>query len=157
MITDITLTSALVIKLMRSRTGWKRSDSIIRKIVAYALSSGLLFTLLAATCFLLTLVLTGNLIYIGISNIGVKVYVLSLLTVIKSRKMLATRMMEDTPLPSFPSSPATRPTVGEQSAMEFAPVQVLAVNIHTTSFAVTDPSKPSYLAATASDSTVHAQ
>ncbi|KAM5542403.1 hypothetical protein V8D89_003862 [Ganoderma adspersum] len=117
-ITDIILAYVLVAMLWRSRTGRQRTDSVLGSMIAYTVSSGVLFSVIGAMYFLYAIVKPWDLTFCGISAFGAKVYVISTLTAINNRKAFYGRMMEDDSLSGFQTSRSHRqgqPSGGEIS------------------------------------------
>ncbi|KAI0712586.1 hypothetical protein C8Q76DRAFT_797422 [Earliella scabrosa] len=88
-LTDALLTISLIIALRTSRTGFKRTDSLIDVLVLYAITTGLLTTLMNCVAFFLSLLLPDNLIYVGVNTVVIKLYVTSLFAALHSRIALA--------------------------------------------------------------------
>ncbi|KAI0367132.1 hypothetical protein BV20DRAFT_1055112 [Pilatotrama ljubarskyi] len=88
-VVDMCLTGTLVVVLLRSRTGFKRTDSLIEVLIIYSINTGLLTSIFGVLCFIFAIILPGNLVYIGISIVGVKLYANSVLAVSLSDRMLA--------------------------------------------------------------------
>ncbi|KAI0773043.1 hypothetical protein BD413DRAFT_310771 [Trametes elegans] len=101
---DLCLTGTLVVVLLRSRTGFKRTDSLIEVLIIYSINTGLLTSIFGLLCFIFAKILPGNLIYIGISVVGVKLYANSVLAVLNSRRALSDRMVEGFEVGSFEPS-----------------------------------------------------
>ncbi|KAI0326503.1 hypothetical protein GY45DRAFT_1328834 [Cubamyces sp. BRFM 1775] len=95
------LTGTLIVALLRSRTGLKRTDSTIEVLIVYSVNTGLISSIFDLLCFVFALILPGNLIYVGFGSVGVKLYANSVLAVLNSRHSLSERMMEDFELGSF--------------------------------------------------------
>ncbi|KAI0364401.1 hypothetical protein BV20DRAFT_862640 [Pilatotrama ljubarskyi] len=85
---DVLLTIALIVVLQRSRTGLKRTDSMIDVMITYSVNTGGLFNLLS---LLFAFIRPGDLIYIGFGIPGVKLYATTLLAALNSRQSLASR------------------------------------------------------------------
>ncbi|KAM5542337.1 hypothetical protein V8D89_003796 [Ganoderma adspersum] len=143
MATDMALAFALVFMLWKSRrTGHKAAHSIVTSIIAYTVSSGVLFTILGVLSFLYSVIQPGNLIFCAFMALGVKVYVISMLSAIISRKDFADRLMQDDGMSAFKTSrtqqqqqimassihtPDTPPTLGrEPSYIHFTPRRAMA-------------------------------
>ncbi|KAI0323970.1 hypothetical protein GY45DRAFT_1289638 [Cubamyces sp. BRFM 1775] len=92
---DIITASALIFVLRRSRTGVKRTDSVVDILVLYTINTGLLTTVVGMLVFIFALVQPGNLIYAAISIPGVKLYSNSVLAMLNSRRSLSARMNHD--------------------------------------------------------------
>ncbi|KAI0648723.1 hypothetical protein C8Q79DRAFT_1007297 [Trametes meyenii] len=86
---DCLTTSVLIITLKRSRTGIKRTDHIVDRLVLYAVNTGLLTSIFNVCALVLALVVPGNMIYIGVSIVSTKVYANSLLAVLNTRRALS--------------------------------------------------------------------
>ncbi|KAI0656128.1 hypothetical protein C8Q70DRAFT_1056993 [Cubamyces menziesii] len=95
------LTGTLVVVLWRSRTGSKRTDSIIEILIIYSVNTGLLTSIFDLLSFIFALILPGNLIYVAVGSVAVKLYANSVLAVLNSRRSLSQRMMQDVELGSF--------------------------------------------------------
>ncbi|KAJ8495506.1 hypothetical protein ONZ51_g1677 [Trametes cubensis] len=92
---DIITASALIFVLRRSRTGVRRTDSVVDVLVLYTINTGLLTTVVGMLVFIFALVRPGNLIYAAISIPGVKLYSNSVLAMLNSRRSLSARMNHD--------------------------------------------------------------
>ncbi|KAI0643500.1 hypothetical protein C8Q79DRAFT_979428 [Trametes meyenii] len=78
---DVILTSALVFVLRKSRTSSKRANSVLHILTVYAINTGVLTSIFGVAVFVFALIVPGNLIYAGISIVGVKLYANSVLAV----------------------------------------------------------------------------
>ncbi|EIW52154.1 uncharacterized protein TRAVEDRAFT_53582 [Trametes versicolor FP-101664 SS1] len=92
---DVSLAGTLVVILIRNRTGFKSTDSVLDTLVIYAINTGLLTSVIGFPCFVFSLIYPGNLIYVGIAIVGVKLYANSVLAVLNSHRSLSDRMHED--------------------------------------------------------------
>ncbi|EIW52152.1 uncharacterized protein TRAVEDRAFT_53580 [Trametes versicolor FP-101664 SS1] len=115
---DIMLTGALVFVLHRSRTGLKRSDSILDTLIKYTINTGmhhscptpyfyqltvltppripgLLTSIFSVLAFIFGIILPGNLVYVGVSIVGTKLYANSVLAVVNSRKSIGNKFLDD--------------------------------------------------------------
>ncbi|KAI0323795.1 hypothetical protein GY45DRAFT_518824 [Cubamyces sp. BRFM 1775] len=86
--TDIMLTSILVFTLHRSRTGFKRTDSLIDTLILYSICTGLITDLFGIVTFILALVLPNDLIWVGVSLVTTKLYVNCVLAALNTRKSI---------------------------------------------------------------------
>ncbi|KAI0822448.1 hypothetical protein BC628DRAFT_1421891 [Trametes gibbosa] len=89
---DLITTSTLVTVLRRSRTGFKRTDSVLDTLVLYTVSTGLLATVTGALIFVFALAYPDSLIYIGLTIPGVKAYSNCMLAMLNSRHNLSERL-----------------------------------------------------------------
>ncbi|KAL1939504.1 hypothetical protein VTO73DRAFT_9815 [Trametes versicolor] len=86
---DMTLTAALIVFLHRSRTGLKRTDTMIDILILYSVNTGLLTGILNLLSLLFAFIRPGDLIYIGFGIVGAKMYATTLLAALNSRQSLA--------------------------------------------------------------------
>ncbi|EIW52145.1 uncharacterized protein TRAVEDRAFT_75262 [Trametes versicolor FP-101664 SS1] len=93
--TDIILTSLLVFVLHVSRTGSKRTDSILDTLIIYTINTDLLTSIVSIVAFVLALVMPGNLVYAAVSIVGAKLYANSVLAVLNSRRSIDNRFLDD--------------------------------------------------------------
>ncbi|KAI0326501.1 hypothetical protein GY45DRAFT_101640 [Cubamyces sp. BRFM 1775] len=98
---ELFLTGTLVVVLWCSRTGSKRTDTIIEILIIYSVNTGLLTSIFDLLSFIFALILPGNLIYVAVGSVAVKLYANSVLAVLNSRRSLSQRMMQDVELGSF--------------------------------------------------------
>ncbi|KAI0628298.1 hypothetical protein C8Q77DRAFT_468050 [Trametes polyzona] len=124
---DVCLTGTLVMVLLRSRTGFKRTDSLIEVLIVYSINTGLLTSIFGLLCFIFAIILPGNLIYIGISIVGVKLYANSVLAVLNSRRALSDRQLEGFEMSSTVESSRDRPNANTWKARE-VPVSLAQTN-----------------------------
>ncbi|KAI0648720.1 hypothetical protein C8Q79DRAFT_466210 [Trametes meyenii] len=87
--TDVLLTGALIRVLLRSRTGFKRTDLTLDTLIVYSINTGLLTSVTGLLVFVFALILPGNYIYAGISIVNAKLYANSVLAVLNSRRSLS--------------------------------------------------------------------
>ncbi|KAL1949888.1 hypothetical protein VTO73DRAFT_8769 [Trametes versicolor] len=125
-VADGLLTSVLVTVLRQNTTGMKRMDTILDILILYAISTGLLTSVVNFLSFIFSLVNPGNLIYAACGLVATKLYANSLLAALNSRKYLAERAAGDV----FSSSlinPDNIPTAGiavQSGSTRFAGVPV---------------------------------
>ncbi|KAJ8487662.1 hypothetical protein ONZ51_g4041 [Trametes cubensis] len=124
-VTDLTLAGTLVFVLHKSRTGSKRTDSVLDTLIKYTINTGVLTSLLA---FIFAIILPGNLIYAGISIVGTKLYANSVLAVLNSRREINNRLEDDfasvsiATLSRDPGTGGMRQT-GTEASMAWVPAQ----------------------------------
>ncbi|KAI0665488.1 hypothetical protein C8Q78DRAFT_986430, partial [Trametes maxima] len=85
---DTLLTTALIFSLHRSRTGIRRTDSIIDLLIMYAINTGFITNLLS---LIFALAMPNNLIYAGIVIVATKLYANSMMAVLNSRREIASQ------------------------------------------------------------------
>ncbi|KAI0770240.1 hypothetical protein C8Q74DRAFT_1448888 [Fomes fomentarius] len=86
---DIVILVGLVTSLHKSRTGIKRTDTLLDILIVYACSTGLVTCLLSTTCLLVNLLEGGELFIIPVSFVAAKIYAIAVLAVLNSRQTLA--------------------------------------------------------------------
>ncbi|KAI0672062.1 hypothetical protein C8Q78DRAFT_722185 [Trametes maxima] len=90
--TDITLAGTLVSILLRSRTGFKKTDATIDVLILYAINTGMATSIFGVLILVFGFTSPQTLIYPAISVVSNKVIANSMLAVLNSRQSLAKRM-----------------------------------------------------------------
>ncbi|KAI0694296.1 hypothetical protein C8T65DRAFT_744411 [Cerioporus squamosus] len=85
---DLFLCTMFIDALHRSRTGFRKTDTLINTLILYAVGTGLLNSLLILLSFIFSIVYPKNEIYAGIDMAGTKLYSNMLLVALNSRKTL---------------------------------------------------------------------
>ncbi|KAL1948184.1 hypothetical protein VTO73DRAFT_12259 [Trametes versicolor] len=93
-VADALLTGTLIYILLHSRTGFKRTDSIVETLALYTTNTGLLTSTVGVIVFILALVQPNNLIWAGVGFVSNKLYANAVLAVLNSRRSLASNMFE---------------------------------------------------------------
>ncbi|KAI0750033.1 hypothetical protein C8Q80DRAFT_1269818 [Daedaleopsis nitida] len=89
--TDLTLTSTLIYILHRSRTGYHKTDTLINKLIIYAVSTGLVTTLFNLVSFALVHVYgVNNFVWLGTMMVAERLYAISFITALNSRTFTST-------------------------------------------------------------------
>ncbi|KAM5544665.1 hypothetical protein V8D89_001563 [Ganoderma adspersum] len=86
---DIIITTMLIFALRRSRTGVKRTDSMLDVMIMYSINTGLLTGIFNLLSLLFAFIRPGDLIYIGFGIPGTKMYANTLMAALNSRRSLA--------------------------------------------------------------------
>ncbi|KAL7284499.1 hypothetical protein ACG7TL_001790 [Trametes sanguinea] len=86
---DTLLTAVLIIVLRKSRTGVKRTDSMIDVMIMYSVNTGFLTGVFNLLSMLFSFTQKTNLIWIAFGIIGAKMYGTTLLAALNSRQSLA--------------------------------------------------------------------
>ncbi|KAI0656141.1 hypothetical protein C8Q70DRAFT_1057004 [Cubamyces menziesii] len=139
---DMFLTGALITVLWKSRTGFRRTDSLIEVLVAYSINTGLVTGIFGFLGFIFAIILPGNFIYIGISIVGIKLYANSVLAILNSRKSLSDRLLQDCELGTFEPTPGTRPSQAQRPLESWKAARPGAGGNHPTVTTVTFASVP---------------
>ncbi|KAL1941002.1 hypothetical protein VTO73DRAFT_7638 [Trametes versicolor] len=96
-VTDVILTSTLVLALHNMRTGFERlyrgySDSVCDQ---YWFADKEHYSIISIIAFIFAIVIPGNLIYAAVSIVGSKLYANSVLAALNSRQSIDNRLQED--------------------------------------------------------------
>ncbi|KAL7278349.1 hypothetical protein ACG7TL_008325 [Trametes sanguinea] len=134
-LTDICLTGTLVIVLLRSRTGFRRTDSLIEVLIIYSINTGLLTSIFGLLTFIFAIILPGNLIYIAIAIVGVKLYANSVLAVLNSRRSLSNRLLQGFEMGSFEPSGSRHRRDSEAGPMDTWKARETTTNVIFTTVA----------------------
>ncbi|TBU52714.1 hypothetical protein BD310DRAFT_970666 [Dichomitus squalens] len=86
--TDVLLSVTLIVFLMRSRTVFKRTNSMLRVLMVYTINTGLLTSALSLASLVFGLSQPENMIYIAINMLATKSYVNAVLAVVNSRRSI---------------------------------------------------------------------
>ncbi|KAI0374624.1 hypothetical protein BV20DRAFT_1048674 [Pilatotrama ljubarskyi] len=90
---DLVLTVALVHVLHRSRTGLKSTDTMIDVLIMYTVSTGLLTGVVDILATVFAFARSGDFIYVAFTICGARLYAITLLTALNSRKSIAAHGM----------------------------------------------------------------
>lgn len=89
---DILIAGSLCTCLYSSRTGFKKTDSLVNILMLYAVNSSLLTTICAAACFITYTIWPNEFTYIGIYFSLSKLYFNSLLATLNGRQTIAEKI-----------------------------------------------------------------
>ncbi|KAI0363602.1 hypothetical protein BV20DRAFT_1057897 [Pilatotrama ljubarskyi] len=89
------LTSILIFILHRSRTGFKRTDTIIDTLIRYAVCTGFVTDIFSVFALVFALIQPDNLIYTGIDLVTSKLYVNSVLAALNFREAILSQGSEE--------------------------------------------------------------
>ncbi|KAF9524786.1 hypothetical protein CPB83DRAFT_819631 [Crepidotus variabilis] len=87
-IADLTVAISLCILFFRSRTGIKRTDSILSLLMAFSINTGLLTSLFAIACFVTYALWPSRFVFLGLYFPLSKLYVNSLFASLNARQSL---------------------------------------------------------------------
>ncbi|KAG6835281.1 hypothetical protein H0H93_003168 [Arthromyces matolae] len=102
---DVVIAGALCFFLHRSRTGFKKSNTMITKLILFAVSAGVLTSICCIACLIAILVWPSTLIYVGFYFLLGKLYTNSLLATLNARQYIR-RLGEDGGPESFNLHPS---------------------------------------------------
>ncbi|KAI9056805.1 hypothetical protein FKP32DRAFT_1585067 [Trametes sanguinea] len=89
---DSIVTGVLIAVLLKSRTGFRSTDSLIQTLVIYTVNSVCSTSMLTFT-FCHALSMSGNMVYVAMGVVATKLYANSVLAVLNARRSLAERAM----------------------------------------------------------------
>ncbi|OSC98177.1 hypothetical protein PYCCODRAFT_1346148, partial [Trametes coccinea BRFM310] len=94
---DVLLAATLVVTLHKSRTGFKRTDSLIDLLIIYTINTGehSVYSVFGVLSLIFALVWPDSLIWSACNLVATKTYATSLLAVLNSRKRLTDKISED--------------------------------------------------------------
>ncbi|KAI0654623.1 hypothetical protein C8Q70DRAFT_508745 [Cubamyces menziesii] len=88
---DVIISTTLIMTLRKSRTGFKRTDTVLHILVVYTINTGLLTGTFSALSLILAVVRPNDLIFFACNMITTMLYSNSMLAVINSRRFLTQR------------------------------------------------------------------
>jgi len=106
-VADAIIASALCIVLAKSRTGFRRTDSLVNILLVYTINTGLLTGIVAMLCFILYAVMPDTYIFLAIYLNLSKLYLNALLATLNARSNLQDQMngaISTIPLPGIAES-----------------------------------------------------
>ncbi|KAJ3568573.1 hypothetical protein NP233_g5620 [Leucocoprinus birnbaumii] len=154
---DVIIACALCYYLLKSRTGFSSTDSLIATLIGYSLTTGLITSLLALICVVTFATMPTNYIWLAFFWILGKCYVNSLLAALNSRDSLRERvkprldgtLFQLSNVPQFsadlPESPTGVNSKPSRRGSRSCGPSSLAVNVHTQTYCKSDFDKPEYL------------
>ncbi|KAI0636270.1 hypothetical protein C8Q77DRAFT_636208 [Trametes polyzona] len=101
LLVDLVATSILTFYLRRSRTGFKRTDSMVDVLMVYAINTGLSTSVLTLAALICSIAASHTLIWAAITVPATKMYANSLLAVLNSRRSLIDKGLEGFETGSF--------------------------------------------------------
>ncbi|OCH87202.1 hypothetical protein OBBRIDRAFT_173682 [Obba rivulosa] len=109
-IADVLIAMSQVLMLWSLRTGFKRTDSVMRTLMLYSINSGLLTSLAAASCLITFATMPQTLVYVVFYHLVSKLLLNSLLATYNARQELRITAINPGefatfPLPRVPAPP----------------------------------------------------
>ncbi|OBZ76406.1 hypothetical protein A0H81_03434 [Grifola frondosa] len=144
---DFIIAVSLCWLLAKRRTGFKRTDSIIRVLMLYSINTCVLTTLCGFCCLITLIMMPDNLIFMAFYFAMPKLFINSFLAMLNSRKHMR-EMGSSSPITSIPLSAlsgtrisASADGVGGKSQPQYEN-QVLQIQIQTTTDIKSDSATP---------------
>ncbi|KAJ3844055.1 hypothetical protein F5878DRAFT_637615 [Lentinula raphanica] len=88
---DITTALSLCYFLNKLRTGYRQSDSLVSTLIKYAINTGALTSIVSVTTVILYNIMPSNLIFIGVFFILSKLYAISFMATLNTRRVIRGR------------------------------------------------------------------
>ncbi|KAJ3819499.1 hypothetical protein F5880DRAFT_1510104 [Lentinula raphanica] len=88
---DITTALSLCYFLNKLRTGYRQSDSLVSTLIKYAINTGALTSVVSVTTVILYNIMPSNLIFIGVFFILSKLYAISFMATLNTRRVIRGR------------------------------------------------------------------
>ncbi|KAK0458046.1 uncharacterized protein EV420DRAFT_1643390 [Desarmillaria tabescens] len=119
-VTDVSTAAALCYFLNRFRTGHARSDTLVNGLVIYAINTGAVTSLISTATLTLYNVMPDNLIFIAAYFLLSKLYAISFLAALNTRKVVRGRGTTDrnTSQSGFPFQVTSRMHVSEPTSTD---------------------------------------
>ncbi|KJA22397.1 hypothetical protein HYPSUDRAFT_656476 [Hypholoma sublateritium FD-334 SS-4] len=92
---DSLIAVSLCILLVRNRTGFKQTDSVVSRLMLFTINTGLLTSIAAVACFVTYAIWPQRFIFMGIYFALSKLYANSLLASLNARNVLRGQSWED--------------------------------------------------------------
>ncbi|KAL1949865.1 hypothetical protein VTO73DRAFT_8746 [Trametes versicolor] len=122
LLVDLVATSILTFYLRRSRTGFKRTDSMVDVLMVYGINTGLSTSVLTLAALICSIAASHTLIWAAITVPATKMYANSLLAVLNSRRSLIDKGLEGFETGSFGLKVIDPRAIDRAShALEFGP------------------------------------
>ncbi|EMD36464.1 hypothetical protein CERSUDRAFT_84626 [Gelatoporia subvermispora B] len=144
---DLLIAVSLVTFLQRRRTGFSRTDSVVRVLMLYSINTGALTTLCAFLCLVMYATMPDNFIFIAFYFVLPKLFLNSLLATLNARRSLRLASMS-----GLVSIPLSKPTASRSTASvrpEFTSQerddQFVEIQVHTATEIKSDSTPDEYL------------
>ncbi|KAF8072172.1 hypothetical protein FPV67DRAFT_1667609 [Lyophyllum atratum] len=89
---DLLIAGSLCLTLLKSRTGFRKTDSIVNILIMYAINTSALTTICSIACFITYTIWPNEFTFIGIYFALPKLYLNSLLATLNSRETLSEKI-----------------------------------------------------------------
>ncbi|KAI0826653.1 hypothetical protein BC628DRAFT_1536642 [Trametes gibbosa] len=142
---DVLIATAMCVLLARRRTGFSRTDSIVRVLTLYSINTGAFTSLCALLCLVSYATMPNNFVFIAFYFVLPKLFLNSLLATLNARRPLreGSASMVSIPL-STASTPPYSPAMvrpGRHSLQPRNDQLGLQIQVHTATELKTDPAE----------------
>ncbi|TBU45436.1 hypothetical protein BD309DRAFT_715918 [Dichomitus squalens] len=140
-VADVLIAGALCTILARCRTGFRKTDSVVRTLIMYSINTGLLTSLCALSCLITYATMPNNFIFIAFYFVLPKLFLNSLLATLNAREALRDAGAGDVvSIPLTNTSGSTRMSFVERSQYIHGDSALSGgIHIKTTTDTMTDP------------------
>jgi hypothetical protein len=139
---DVIIAGSLCYYLLKSRTGFTRTDSLITTLIVYSLTTGLITSVIAMICVITFAIMPTNFIWLAFFWVMGKCYVNSALAALNSRTSLREKVgpQDGTflQLSHYRGSGLVGGLESPQRTGRSREISALAVNVHTQTVSKTD-------------------
>ncbi|OJT07732.1 hypothetical protein TRAPUB_1376 [Trametes pubescens] len=143
---DVLIAASMCVLLAQRRTGFSRTDSIVRVLTMYSINTGALTSLCALLCLVSYATMPTNFVFIAFYFILPKLFLNSLLATLNARRPLreADPSMVSIPLATTSTSPylpPIRPARHSLRPRNVSDQSGLQIQVHTATELKTDPAE----------------
>ncbi|TBU23947.1 hypothetical protein BD311DRAFT_672889 [Dichomitus squalens] len=140
-VADVLIAGALCTILARCKTGFRKTDSVVRTLIMYSINTGLLTSLCALSCLITYATMPNNFIFIAFYFVLPKLFLNSLLATLNAREALRDAGAGDVvSIPLTNTSGSTRMSFVERSQYIHGDSALSGgIHIKTTTDTMTDP------------------
>ncbi|KAJ8475337.1 hypothetical protein ONZ51_g6634 [Trametes cubensis] len=132
---ELLLSSALIVWLRSQKSVFKQTNSAISRVVTYTLNTGLVNIVVGLLVFVFALVYPRDLIYTGLSIVGIKLCSIAVLAMLNSRTELAARLAHQDTTTLSALRFGTMSTRGSESARQTGDIILTGTVTSADSFA----------------------
>ncbi|GBE85756.1 hypothetical protein SCP_0802780 [Sparassis crispa] len=127
---DLIVATVSIYYLWHSRTGFERTDHIIRSLITYVVNTGALTMVVSVSTLLTFVLLSDNLIFVGLAAVQSKLYANSFMATLNARKL---RICGEASVQAYNSnSIELGPTRGEGAQTDHKTRKPIEIFQHTT-------------------------
>ncbi|KZV66846.1 hypothetical protein PENSPDRAFT_654556 [Peniophora sp. CONT] len=139
-VTDIFTAASLSYFLHHMKTGYLRSDTLIRQLIVHTVNTGLLTSLFSFAVLILYNSLPRNFVFMSVYFILVKLYAVSCLATLNSRRFVSGRGTDNDAHHASPEEGLALPSLSKKQSLRAAHAQ-LEVGVHQEVSIVTEQSE----------------
>ncbi|KAH9896846.1 hypothetical protein C8Q73DRAFT_429397 [Cubamyces lactineus] len=136
-VADILIAASMCVLLAKRRTGFAKTDSMVRVLILYSVNTGALTSLCALVCLITYATMPDNFIFIGVYFVLPKLFLNSLLATLNARRPL--REAGSGPMVSIPISTTSNSRMSHYSPGAREDQMGLQIQVHTSTELKTDP------------------